>query len=134
LDFQLYLLYLLFLIESQKKESLFPHFFLVLAIVNLIYQNRSYESGKEQAIKRFVGLYKLHKLDGENCENCKLNIHSNYNFDIIMGNEIIGTGKWHLDIDYEEVGLYLVIEGGPSGVASIDEIKREIEFLNQQKK
>ena len=96
-------------------------------IVAFCFFNSGNDSKRKES-KKYLGYYKLDRLNGENCENCKLNLLEDNHYDIIVNNQIKGRGKWDLDFDGESAGYYLVLENGPHNM--IFDTPREIGYIN----
>ncbi|MBC9931019.1 hypothetical protein [Chitinophaga qingshengii] len=119
LGFILFLLLLLYVILTKRKQlqvSL-PLTVLFLALITpavLFY--RSCKTGEEKAAKKFLGDYKLEKLDGEVCEHCLIRLTIDYQYKILKNDEVIGQGKWWLESAPDIPGLFLRLENGPGYV------------------
>ena len=102
--------------------------FLVLAGISLyvIYRNNRNEY---QASKKFLGDYKLERLDRKNCDNCKVRLYDGYTYDIIVHEKIAGHGEWHLETAIDIPGYFLKIDNGPTWV--VFEHERLIEYIDR---
>ncbi|HEY1202329.1 MAG TPA: hypothetical protein VGE79_15170 [Niastella sp.] len=82
-----------------------------------------------KADPKILGDYKLNKLDGWKCENCKVNLREDYTYDIIVNNQVVGNGKWETKTAIDIPGEFLEIENGPSSIHW--EENRLIEEINR---
>lgn len=120
---------LLLLINKSRASRLFALLLFLLTTVNAIYFSVSSGDRKEAASKKYLGFYKLNRLDCEDCKSCRINVRSNYTYDIMQNEKVVGEGKWDLEIN-AETGYFLTLENGPGYM--IDESVREIEMISRE--
>ena len=127
----LVLLYLIYRSRKSWKRLMFlvPALIALLFLVYNFYKSAG-ERKKQESV-RYLGYYKLDRLNGENCDSCKLNLVKDQHYDIIVNNQIVGTGKWDLGFDGESAGFYLMLENGPTNM--IFDTPREIQYIDTRK-
>jgi hypothetical protein len=82
-----------------------------------------------KASRKFLGNYKLERLDRKVCENCMVKLKDGYTYDILVNDKVVGQGKWHLETAIDIPGHFLKIENGPNYV--IWEADRLIEDIDR---
>ena len=73
----------------------------------------NYISGQahvKQLVKQYSGFYKLERLNGKDCADCKVALEGNNMYRIYSGDKIVGVGKWDVAFDEESGGSYLDID------------------------
>gem|GEM_PF-4819159 len=125
------ILFLLLLLKKRKNKvslviivSLF-----LLTTINAVHFFIAGEKEKNEFAKKYLGVYKLNKLDCRECDNCKVDLNADCHYDIIQNGKIIGNGEWNIEIN-PETGYFLKIENGPSYInhepaGQIDYISRK---------
>ncbi len=103
--------------------------FIITLLASLYFFKTGYDANKE-ASKKFLGYYRLEKLDGKDCEDCKVNLNSNNHYDIIVNDKTIGEGKWEVTLDGEGGGYYLILENGPKYM--LFETDRNIAYIDRK--
>jgi hypothetical protein len=68
---------------------------------------------ESKASRKFLGYYKLERLDREKCNDCKIRLNADYVYDIFVNNKIVGQGKWKIETAVDIPGHFLKIENGP---------------------
>ena len=94
-----------------------------------IYTYRDYSTGESEATKKFLGDYKLNRLDRKDCQNCTVRLNRDYQYDIIVDNEVMGHGKWSIESAVDIPGPFLRLENGPQSV--IWEHDRVIPYIDR---
>ena len=124
------LLFLLLLLRKKQSRlsKIFILFFFLLTTANAIYFFISANERKIEVSKRYLGFYKLNRLDCKECENCKVDLHSDFKYDIIKDEKIIGNGKWDLEIN-PETGFYMELDNKTGYM--IYDTPREIETIDR---
>jgi hypothetical protein len=84
---------------------------------------------KKEANPKYLGDYKLKWLDRQPCNNCRVRLKQDYTYDIIVNNQVTGTGKWKTGSAIDIPGEYLVIEHGPTDL--VWEWNRLIEYIDR---
>ena len=100
--------------KSYKKAIVTGVLFFILAIPATCFICNNYIVKKEASVQ-FLGDYTLNRLDGEDCVNCRVRLHNNYRYDIYVGEEIVGHGKWDITTAYDIPHWLLKIENGVRG-------------------
>jgi hypothetical protein len=93
-------------------------------VYNRIEKKKSIESTK------FLGDYKLLKLNNSDCDNCMVRLNENYRYEILNENKIVGKGKWDIQTAFDIPNYFLVIDNGPNNV--IPEHERLIEYITNK--
>jgi len=128
--FLLLLLLYTIIIRKTLKKSI-PLGFLFLTLTGFaIYCNYQNNNDEYEASKKFRGDYKLVKLDGHLCDQCKVRLNDDYRYDILVNDEIVGHGKWHIETAIDIPGAFLKLENGPPWV--IWEQDRQIDFIDRR--
>lgn len=114
--------------RNLKKSIPAGLLFLLLTVfgVYIIYRNNRNEY---EASKKFWGDYKLEKLDGKKCDSCKVRLYDGYTYDILVKNNIVGHGKWHIESAIDIPGYFLKVNNGPTWV--VWEHDRLIEYIDR---
>jgi len=122
--------FLLLLLRKKKSRlsTTFSLLFFLLTTANAIRFFVSSHDRKIEVSKKYLGLYKLNRLDCNECDNCKIDLHSDFKYDIIKDGKIIGNGKWDLEIN-PETGFYMELDNKPGYM--IYETPREIETIDR---
>ena len=124
-------LLLLYAIVRRKNLSkavpAFLLFLILTAIATYIYYQN--ETSELEASKKFLGDYKLERLDRKTCDNCKVRLYDGFKYDIIVQGKIVGHGKWHIESAIDIPGYFLKVENGPNWV--VWEHNRLIEFIDR---
>jgi hypothetical protein len=94
-----------------------------------IYTYWKIKRSEYETSKKFLGDYKLSRLDKQNCENCKVRLKDGYTYDILVNDKVVGQGKWHIGTAVDIPGTFLKIDNGPTWV--IWESDRLIEYINR---
>jgi hypothetical protein len=121
----------LLLFLRKKKSGLSTIFMLLFFLFTTVNAIHFFVSGNDKKIeisKKYLGFYKLNRLDNKKCENCKVDLHSDFKYNIIKDDKIIGNGKWDLEID-AETGFYMKLDNKPGYM--IYDTPREIETINR---
>jgi len=86
------LVFLLLLLRKKKSRlsTIFILLFFLLTTANAIYFFVSAHDTKIEVSKKYLGFYKLNRLDCKECENCKVDLHPDFKYDIIKDGKIIG--------------------------------------------
>ncbi len=84
---------------------------------------------KKDASKKYLGIYKLEKLDCIECDNCEINLLSDYTYDILKDGRLVRKGKWDIGIAIDLPGDFLELENGPTYV--IFNEPRQIEHITK---
>jgi hypothetical protein len=124
------LVFLLLLLRKKKSRlsTIFILLFFLLTTANAIYFFVSAHDRKIEVSKKYLGFYKLNRLDCKECENCKIDLHSDFKYDIIKDGKIIGNGKWNLEIN-AETGFYMELDDKPGYM--LYDTPREIETIDR---
>lgn len=122
-------LLLLFRKNKSKLSTLFILLFFLLTSANAIYFLVSAHERKIEVSKKYLGSYKLKRLDCKECENCKIILHPNYTYDIIKNEKVIGEGQWDLEIN-SETGYFLKLDNGPNYM--MYDTSREVESIDRK--
>ncbi len=101
--------------SSGKKTPPNVIAFLVLATFGL-YVYYGIVTRRNDAAKAYIKEYKLNRLDGRVCTNCKVKVNDNHHYDIIENDQIIGNGKWHMEFENDAGFYFLRLENGPKSV------------------
>ncbi len=119
------LIYIIVYIHNRKRSIPAGILFLVLTGISLlIYFNNKYV--EEEDSKKFLGAYKLERLDGKECINCKVTINDGYTYHIFANGKLVGNGRWQRETAIDIPGSFIKIENGP-GI--IWEHERLIKFI-----
>jgi hypothetical protein len=62
---------------------------------------------KKEANPRYLGDYKLEKLDRQKCENCLVRLKEDFTYDIIVSGRVVGNGNWHTVTGIDDVALFI---------------------------
>ena len=86
---------------------------------------------KTDETKKFLGDYKLLRLDRDDCESCKVRLYDTYRYDILVKDKVVGHGNWDIETAIDIPGVFLKIENGSRGVIwekdrVVDQIDRPI--------
>lgn len=103
--------------------------FFLLTTANAIHIFISNHDRKIEVSKKYLGIYKLDRLDCEECMNCKIDLHPDFKYDIIQNKKNIGNGQWDLEIN-AETGFYLKLDNGPGYM--IYDTPREIQSIDRK--
>lgn len=124
------LIFLLFLYRKKKSRlsTIFILLFFLLTTANAIYFFVNAHETKIEVSKKYLGFYKFNRLDCKECKNCKINLLSDFKYDIIKDEKIIGNGKWDIKIN-PETGFYMELDIKPSFM--IFETPREIQTIDR---
>jgi hypothetical protein len=114
--------------RSLKKSIPTGILFLILAGF-AIYVYRNNNKNEYEASKKFLGDYKLEKLDRKKCDSCKVRLYDGYTYDILVKDKIVGHGKWHIESAIDIPGYFLKVENGPTWV--VWEHDRLIEYIDR---
>lgn len=114
------LLLILFIAIIKKKslgKKILPYVvaFLVLATFGL-YVYFGIVTRRNDAARAFIKEYKLNRLDGKVCTNCKVRVNEKHHYDIIENDQIIGNGNWHMEYENDAGFYFLRLENGPNYV------------------
>jgi len=96
-----------------------------VAVYNIYKNNRA----EYEASKKFLGDYKLEKLDRKICDSCKVRLYDGYTYDILVKEKIVGNGFWHIETAIDIPGYFLKLENGPNWV--VWESDRLISFIDR---
>ncbi len=120
---------LLLLLRKKKSRlsTIFILLFFLLTTANAIYFFVSAHDTKIEVSKKYLGFYKLNRLDCKECENCIVDLHPDFKYVIIKDGKIIGNGKWDLEIN-PETGFYMELDN-KSGMHY--DTPREIETIDR---
>lgn len=66
-------------------------------------------------------------LDCKQCDNCELNLHPDFTYDILKSDKIVGKGKWDIGTAIDIPGDFLELENGSTNV--IFNTPRQIEYI-----
>jgi len=125
------LVYSITIRRSLKKSIPAGILFLVLAGF-AIYVYRNNNKNEYEASKKFLGDYKLEKLDRKKCDSCKVRLYDGYTYDIIVKDKIVGDGKWHIETAVDIPGYFLKVDNGPTSV--VWEHDRVIDYIDRTQK
>ena len=123
---------ILLILLRKRKNPLIAGIFLLLFIASsgyATYYFMSIQKYKTETKEKYLGFYKLDKLDCEECVDCKVELHPDYSYNIYKDNKVVGKGKWELVWDPES-GYFLRIDNG-SGAMSF-ETPKEIEYISRK--
>jgi 4-amino-4-deoxy-L-arabinose transferase-like glycosyltransferase len=128
-SFSLFLLVYCIKRRRTLKKSLPAGFlFLVLTVVAIyIYYNS--RSNEYNASRKFLGDYKLERLDGRKCDSCLVRLYEGYTYSILVQDKIVGQGEWQIESAIDIPGYFLRIDNGPTSV--IWEQDRLIEYIDR---
>jgi|LakMenE18May11ns_1017448.scaffolds.fasta_scaffold9328306_1 hypothetical protein len=84
---------------------------------------------KYKASRKFLGDYKLERLDRKECENCKVKLKDGYIYDILINDKVVGQGKWNIETAVDIPSYFLKLENGPLYV--VWEHNRLIEYIDR---
>ena len=87
------------------------------------------QAWKEEASKKYLGIYKLEILDCKPCDNCEINLLPNYTYIILKNKKNVGKGKWDIGTAFDIPGDFLELENGPKNV--IFNTSRQIEYITK---
>lgn len=131
LIFYFCLILFLFFYTIRKRHSLkksIPSGILFLGLTSFgIYMYCEMKRNEYEASKKFLGYYKLDRLDSQKCDSCKVRLKEGYTYDIIVKDKIVGHGKWQIGTAVDIPGLFIKIENGPSIFWSTDTIVNGID-------
>jgi hypothetical protein len=105
-------------------------FFVLTGFAIFVYHHNS--KNEYEASKKFLGDYKLEKLDRKECDNCKVRLYNGYTYDILVRDKIVGHGKWHIETAIDIPGYFLKVDNGPTSV--VWEHDRVIEYIDRTQK
>ena len=114
--------------HSLKKSIPTGCLFLVLTSVAVYVYYKNKKNEYEDS-KKFLGDYKLERLDRKECDNCKVRLYDGYTYDILVKDKIVGHGKWHTETAIDIPGSFLKIDNGPNYV--VWEHDRLIEYIDR---
>ena len=118
------------IIRRRSLKKSIPAGILFLVLTGFaIYVYRNNNKNEYQASKKFLGDYKLEKLDREKCDSCKVRLYDGYTYDIIVKDNIVGHGKWHIETAIDIPGPFLKVDNGPTWV--VWEHDRLIEYIDR---
>jgi len=126
-------LFVLYIIFKKRRRLLISIPLTVVLFGLLIFGTFTYKSCKseeEKEAKKFLGDYKLERLDGQDCRHCSVRLTKNYKYEILRNGSVVGQGKWWLETAFDIPGPYLRIENGPKSVIWEDE--RTISYIDRQ--
>ena len=127
------LLLIIIIVKRRALKKSIPLVLIFLAMSSIsIYVYHRNKQEEYEASKKFLGDYKLEKLDRQECENCKVRLKDGYGYDIIVNDKIVGQGKWHIETAVDIPGPFLKIDYGPGYV--VWEQDRLIEYIDRTKK
>ena len=124
---------LLYIIIKKKKRLIIsvPLAILFLGLITLTaLAYRSCKSGEDREAKKYLGDYKLVKLDGQDCQLCTVRLTGDYRYDILKDGKIVGHGKWWLETAIDIPGMFLQLEDGPKHVMWAD--SKTIDYIDRQ--
>src|ERR1044072_9671851 len=91
--FILYLLYFAIIYRHRPLKAILAGILAVCLIgVGLFLYWRT-----NKADPKILGDYKLNKLDGWKCENCKVRLKEDYTYDILVNGQLAGSGNWETE-------------------------------------
>ena len=126
----LILLFLYTIIRRHSLKKSIPAGFLFLVLTGFavyVYYNKN--KNEYEASKKFLGDYKLEKLDRKKCDSCKVRLYDGYTYDIIVHDKVVGQGKWHIETAIDIPGYFLKVDNGPTWV--VWEHDRLIEYIDR---
>ena len=126
----LILLLLYSIIRRRSLKKSIPAGLLFLGLTTFafyVYYNSN--RNEYEASKIFWGDYKLEKLDGKKCDDCRVRLYDGYTYDILFQDKIVGHGKWHIETAIDIPGYFLKIDNGPTWV--VWEHDRLIKYINR---
>ncbi len=107
------LLLLLFKNRPNKFSAILLSVLLLLTVTIGLFFFLVGAKERNKLSNKFVGFYKLNKLNCEECINCRIELHEDYRYEIIQNSKIVGDGEWSIEMN-PETGYFLKIENGPS--------------------
>lgn len=96
--------------KSYRKAIVSGVILFVLAVPDLFLICSQYVAERKASVE-FLGDYKLENLDGEECIDCKVRLLKNYRYDIYVGDEIVGHGKWEVRSAYDIPDWFFTLDG-----------------------
>src|SRR5690606_22874490 len=90
--FAVIVILLIYTIKRRRslKKSI-PSGLLFLILTSLaVYAYYNSNKNEDEASKKFLGDYKLERLDGKVCDSCKVRLNNGYTYDIIVKNNKVG--------------------------------------------
>lgn len=128
LGLPLVFLLLLWKMNKSRLSTILILLFFLLTTANAIHFFVSAYNSKIEASKTFIGFYKLNRLDCEECENCKVDLQSDFKYNIIKDGKIVGNGEWDLEVS-PETGFYMQLDNKTGHM--IYNTPREIETIDR---
>lgn len=129
--FAVIVILLLYTIKRRRslKKSIPSGLFFIVLTSFAIYGYFNGKNVEYEASKKFLGDYKLERLDGKVCDGCKVRLNDGYSYDIIVKNNKVGRGNWHIETAIDIPGYFLKIDDGPTSV--VWEHDRLIEYIDR---
>jgi len=121
-------LFLWLLLKKRRSQfsTILLAIFLLFTTITAFFFFVSLDKEKDKLSKKYAGSYKLGKLNCEECNNCRIELHEDYRYDIIQNRKIVGNGEWSVEVN-PETGYFLKIENGPIYINH--EPEGEIEYI-----
>lgn len=116
--------------HSLKQSVPSAVLFILLASVT-IYHYSSFKSRKKRTAEKFLGDYKLNRLDRKECDSCIVRLYDGYSYKIFEKGKMVGQGKWRIETAIDIPGYYLKVENGPNWV--VWEEDRLIEYIDRDR-
>ena len=127
------IIFLILLILLRKlKYRWIPGIILVFFVLTsgyATYYFLSIQKYKNETKEKYLGFYKLDKLDCYECKDCKVELLPDYSYNIYKDNKVVGKGTWELVWDPES-GYFMRIENG--GGSIVPDTPKEIEYINRK--
>jgi len=125
------LLLLIFAIINRRalKWSIPAALFFLLLSFLAVYAYVKMNNAEYRASQKFLGDYRLNRLDRKKCDGCFVRLYDGYTYEIFSNGKVAGHGKWHLETAIDIPGYFLKIENGPTNVVWGEE--RVIDYIDR---